>query len=43
MWVGLGIMKTVTAPIYFGLSQRTETITGMHTEKFSRGGEIGST
>ena len=25
MWVGLGIMKTVAAPIYFGLLQSTET------------------
>ena len=29
MWVGLGIMKTVAAPIYFGLLQSTDTINPM--------------
>ena len=33
MWVGLGIMKTVAAPIYFGLLQSTETIANTNANK----------
>ena len=29
MWVGLGIMKTMAAPIYFGFLQSTDTIIPM--------------
>ena len=29
MWVGLGIMKTVAAPIYLGLLQSTDITTPM--------------
>ena len=33
MWVGLGIMKTVAAPVYFGLLQSTDTINPMPIKK----------
>ena len=33
MWVGLGIMKTVAAPVYFGLLQSTDTINQMPIKK----------
>ena len=33
MWVGLGIMKTVAAPIYFSLLQSTDTIIPMPINK----------
>ena len=29
MWVGLGIMETMAAPVYFGLLQSTDTINPM--------------
>ena len=33
MWVGLGIMKTVAAPVYFGLLLLTDTINPMPIKK----------